>query len=119
MALSSLAARAYSDGYASHGDIDLQPEIFANQWWVVIERHLGFKRTGRYYFEFDVFDEYPPEGTSGVVRALIRAGISVAVGRSVDAYVPNCARGRLAYIQDSHYRGYGFAVGKNARIFPP
>jgi len=41
MTLSSLAAQAYADGYASHGDIDLQPEIFANQLWVVIEKHLG------------------------------------------------------------------------------
>lgn len=41
MTLSSLAAQAYSDGYASHGDIDLQPERFENQLWVVIERRLG------------------------------------------------------------------------------
>ena len=41
MTLSSLAAQAYSDGYASHGDIDLQPERFENQLWVVIEKHLG------------------------------------------------------------------------------
>lgn len=41
MTLSSLAAQAYSDGYASHGDIDLQPERFESQLWVVIERHLG------------------------------------------------------------------------------
>lgn len=41
MALSCLAAQAYSDGYASHGEIDLEPERFENQLWVVIEKHLG------------------------------------------------------------------------------
>lgn len=41
MTLSSLAAQAYSDGYASHGDIDLQPERFKNQLLVAIEKHLG------------------------------------------------------------------------------
>jgi RNA polymerase sigma factor (sigma-70 family) len=41
MTLSSLAAQAYLDGYAFHGDIDLQPERFENQLWAVIEKHLG------------------------------------------------------------------------------
>lgn len=41
MTLSSLAAQAYSGGYASHGDIDLQPERFENQLRMVIEKHLG------------------------------------------------------------------------------
>lgn len=41
MTLSCLAAQAYSDGYAAHGDIDLQPERFENQLWVIIEKHLG------------------------------------------------------------------------------
>lgn len=39
--LSSLATKAYWDGYASHGDIDLQPEKFESHLWVVIEKHLG------------------------------------------------------------------------------
>jgi RNA polymerase sigma factor (sigma-70 family) len=41
MTLSCLSTRAYSDGYASHGDIDLQPERFENQLRLVIEKHLG------------------------------------------------------------------------------
>jgi hypothetical protein len=38
---STLAAQAYLDGYASHGDIDLELESFENQLWVVIVKHLG------------------------------------------------------------------------------
>jgi RNA polymerase sigma-70 factor len=41
MTLSSLAAQAYSDGYASHGDIDVPPQRFENQLNLVIEKHLG------------------------------------------------------------------------------
>lgn len=41
LTLCSLAAQAYSDGYASHGEVDLQPERFENQVWAVIEKHLG------------------------------------------------------------------------------
>lgn len=39
--LSGLAAQAYSIGYASHGDIDLQPERFETQLCLVIAKHVG------------------------------------------------------------------------------
>jgi len=52
MTLSSLAAQAYKDGYASHGDIDLQPERFENQLWVTIEKHLGLNAPAATTFSF-------------------------------------------------------------------
>lgn len=39
--LSSLAAQAYSVGYACHGDLDLQPEEFEISLLSIVEKHLG------------------------------------------------------------------------------
>ncbi|MEK6289061.1 MAG: sigma-70 family RNA polymerase sigma factor [Acidobacteriota bacterium] len=39
--LSSLAAQAFSNGYAVHGEVDLQFEVFESYLYVAIEKHLG------------------------------------------------------------------------------
>jgi RNA polymerase sigma factor (sigma-70 family) len=39
--LSSLAAQAFSDAHAIHGELDLRPERFESQLCLIIEKHLG------------------------------------------------------------------------------
>jgi len=41
MTLSGIAAQAYSVGYAHHGDLDLRPERFEAQLYLIIEKLLG------------------------------------------------------------------------------
>lgn len=41
LTFSRLATQAYADGYAVHGEIDLQLETFANRLLLVVEKHLG------------------------------------------------------------------------------
>jgi len=39
--LSSLAAQAFSDAHAVHGELDLQPEEFESRLCLIIDKHLG------------------------------------------------------------------------------